>query len=99
MSADGDRDPEVAGAEAVTDGWPERLPDATGPQASGLAERLLSSAFALAAFLGLLTTVIWGLTGGGNYWPRWVWLGCGGIVALLAAWVHVRSLPQDAHGG
>src|ERR1700733_14849976 len=110
MSAD--HDPEVAAAAAATDGPPHHLPDATGPQASGLGvpepavggppnriERLLSFTLALAAFLGLLTTVIWGLTGADNYWPRWVWLGCGGIVAVLASWAHVRSLPKGRRRG
>lgn len=30
-----------------------------------------------AAVVGFATTLIWGLSGGGYFWPRWAWLGLG----------------------
>jgi signal transduction histidine kinase len=46
---------------------------------STLAARGPALAFqtALSVVIGLLATVVWALTGGGYYWPVWVWLGLG----------------------
>ncbi|MBS1842879.1 MAG: sensor domain-containing protein [Actinobacteria bacterium] len=30
---------------------------------------------AISALVGILATAVWGATGGGYYWPAWVWLG------------------------
>jgi signal transduction histidine kinase len=30
---------------------------------------------AISALIGVLATAVWGATGGGYYWPAWVWLG------------------------
>jgi signal transduction histidine kinase len=35
----------------------------------------LSLQIALSAIAGFVTTLVWGLVGGGYFWPAWVWLG------------------------
>ncbi len=51
---------------------------------------VLSVAIAGTVLLGAVLTVIWG-TVGGYYWPRWIWLGCLGVLAPMAIRVHVQS--------
>lgn len=108
MSADAERDPRMAAADGAAAGSVSGMSDAGGPRATGLGvpeasavggppnriERLLSFAVALSAALGLMTTIVWGGTGGGYYWPCWVWLGCGAAVAVIGITMHVRSLPR-----
>ena len=36
---------------------------------------VLALLISLAAVLGFVVTAIWGVTGGGYFWPAWVWLG------------------------
>ena len=40
---------------------------------------------AISAVLGLGVTVIWAATGGGYFWPGWVWMALGAAVAVHAA--------------
>ena len=42
------------------------------PQASALPLHV-----ALSGLAGLVATIVWAITGGGYYWPAWVWLGVG----------------------
>src|SRR5690349_11853915 len=39
---------------------------------------------ALSALAGLVATIVWAVTGGGYYWPAWVWLGVAIPVAIHA---------------
>src|SRR5215207_3789490 len=76
----------------------------TAPEEAASASPL-SLHVALAALLGFVLTAIWGLTGGGYFWPVWVWIGLGLSVALH--WVIRRALhappgPRrgfEAHAG
>jgi signal transduction histidine kinase len=48
---------------------------------------------ALSGALSVAMTVLWGLTGGGTFWPRWVWYGLAipfGLNAALFGACHVR---------
>jgi signal transduction histidine kinase len=40
---------------------------------------------AISAVVGLAVTVIWAATGGGYFWPGWVWMGLTAAVALHGA--------------
>jgi signal transduction histidine kinase len=59
-----------------------------------------SSAFAiyiaLAALLGFATTVIWGVTGAGYFWPRWVCFALAVPAAFWAAVARARQVPKRA---
>ena len=57
---------------------------------------LMSLLWALAAFVGFTTTVIWGLAGAGYYWPRWVWLGWVAGIAVVKIWNHITWRPPGA---
>ena len=49
---------------------------------------------ACTALLGFVTTTIWGLTGAGEFWPRWVWFGiCVPLVVHVALRFAWRSAP------
>jgi signal transduction histidine kinase len=49
---------------------------------------------AVAALLGFVATAIWGLTGAGEFWPRWVWFGlCVPVTVHVALWSAWRSSP------
>jgi signal transduction histidine kinase len=50
---------------------------------------------ALAAIVAFLVTLIWGLSGAGYFWPRWVWFGLGVPAAL--GFAIQRSRRRD-HG-
>ena len=56
---------------------------------------LLAFHVALTALLGLLVTLIWGLTSGGYFWPMWVWFGLAIPLALHAG---VRSAAGRTTG-
>jgi signal transduction histidine kinase len=51
----------------------------------------LAMCLALAALLAFVTTLIWGVTGAGYYWPRWVWFG---VALPLAFWVAIARALQ-----
>jgi signal transduction histidine kinase len=54
----------------------------------------------LAALIGVLVLAIWGLTGGGAFWPGWVWVGVGLPVALHAGAVRAnRHSPPGRQRG
>jgi signal transduction histidine kinase len=75
------------------------------PEKAASSASPLSLHVALAALLGFVLTAIWGLTGGGYFWPAWVWIGLGLSVALH--WVIRRALHAppgpwrgfEAHAG
>jgi signal transduction histidine kinase len=58
------------------------------------AELWLSRHASLAALIGFVNTLLWGLTGGGYFWPIWVWLGLGISLGLHAAAAGRVSKPQ-----
>jgi signal transduction histidine kinase len=50
------------------------------------------------ALIGFLVTMLWGLTRGGEFWPRWVWFGILVALAVHAAlWWTLRCTPAR-HG-
>jgi len=53
--------------------------------------RSLRLGAAVAAGLGLLTTLIWGVSGQGYFWPRWVWMGVAIPVGLAGAVAWARQ--------
>jgi len=54
----------------------------------------LSLQVALSALFGFVNTLIWALTGGGYFWPAWVWLALGIAAGVHAVVVHgVRATP------
>jgi len=53
--------------------------------------RTLRLGAAFAAGLGLLTTLIWGVSGQGYFWPRWVWMGVAIPVGLAGAVAWARQ--------
>lgn len=50
----------------------------------------------LAAFISALVTLLWLISGLGNFWPMWVWFGCG---CALAAHFTVERTIATAHPG
>ena len=55
--------------------------------------RALSLQAALSGLAGFAVTAIWAMTGGGSFWPRWVWYGLlipFGLNAALYGAAHVR---------
>jgi signal transduction histidine kinase len=54
---------------------------------------------ALSALAGLVVTIIWAVTGGGYYWPAWVWLGLGVPVAVHGIVRFGLSAPTSARHG
>jgi signal transduction histidine kinase len=55
--------------------------------------RALTLQAAVSGALSFAMTVLWGLTGGGEFWPRWVWYGLAipfGLNAALFGAMHVR---------
>ncbi len=61
-----DRHPEATGPKP---GLPERRSRASDPRAA------LGLHAVLSVLVGAACTLIWGLVGGGYFWPKWVWLG------------------------
>jgi signal transduction histidine kinase len=56
--------------------------------------RVLTVQAAVSAVLSFAMTVLWGLTGGGTFWPMWVWYGLAipfGLNAVLFGAFHVRK--------
>jgi signal transduction histidine kinase len=60
---------------------------------SGLAPRLPAQ---IAGGISLLCFVIWAVTGGGYFWPAWVWLSFALLLALAIAWRWSRLAPPGA---
>src|SRR4051812_44012889 len=54
---------------------------------------------ALSALLAFLTTVIWGLTGHGYFWPMWVWFGLAIPIALQLAVRRALQTPPGRRRG
>jgi signal transduction histidine kinase len=54
---------------------------------------------ALSALAGLVTSIVWAVTGGGYYWPAWVWLGVGIPVAIHGIIRYGLSQPAGARHG
>src|SRR5689334_7684805 len=71
--------PAAAGAFAGAGAGATIVPGAEPPPANALPLHI-----ALSGLLGLVTTIIWAITGGGYYWPAWVWLGAAVPVAVHA---------------
>jgi signal transduction histidine kinase len=80
--------------------------DAGAPQASAAAPAQAPPAtsalplhIALSALTGLVATIIWAVTGGGYYWPAWVWLGVAVPVAVHGIIRFGLSAPTSARHG
>lgn len=56
----------------------------------------LSLVIAAGTLVGLVTTIIWAAAGDRYYWPRWVWLGCSGVVAPLGVLAHFQALASGS---
>ena len=55
---------------------------------------------AVTALLGFVVTTIWGLTGAGEFWPRWAWFGiCVPLAVHVALWSAWRSAPAGRGRG
>jgi signal transduction histidine kinase len=65
---------------------------ALASRARGIGSALRLRATLLAG-AGVLTTLIWALTGHGYYWPAWVWFGGAMALAFPAALMWVRVAP------
>src|ERR671915_2106957 len=55
--------------------------------------RALTVQAAVSGAIAFAMTVLWGLAGGGTFWPRWVWFGLAipfGLNAALFGAFHVR---------
>jgi signal transduction histidine kinase len=77
-------------AEALLDAPADAPPLAQAAPAAPRVQRRIDGGAALAlhaaltALLGFTNTLIWGLTGGGYFWPIWVWFGLAIPLALHA---------------
>jgi signal transduction histidine kinase len=56
-----------------------------GPRRDGIWRIILRQEANVSAAIGLLVLVVWGLAGGGAFWPRWVWFGLAIPLALQVA--------------
>lgn len=45
----------------------------------------------VAAAVGLVSTLVWGLTGQGAFWPVWVWFGLGLALGLEFSWRYAKG--------
>jgi signal transduction histidine kinase len=70
-----------------------------GPGAAPPPANALPLHIALSALAGLVVTIIWAVTGGGYYWPAWVWLGVAVPVAVHAIIRFGLSAPASARHG
>jgi signal transduction histidine kinase len=73
------------------------VPDTTAAAASRRsgAAMALSLHAAFAVLLSVLCAVVWAATGGGEFWPVWVWFGLAIPVAVHALVFDVRRRPAD----
>jgi signal transduction histidine kinase len=53
----------------------------------------------LAALVGFVVTVIWGITGAGYFWPMWVWFGLAVPLGTYAAVRHALQTPPGRTRG
>ncbi len=53
----------------------------------------LNISVVLTAVFGFLTTIVWTASGGGYYWPCWVWLAGLTLIALPALTLTATALP------
>lgn len=69
-----------------------RLPVSPGadPKEDPRLDTILAVHAAGSAAIGFFTTLIWGLTKGGTFWPIWVWFGLAVAFGLDLAWWHFR---------
>ncbi len=71
----------------------------TDPRVQSPASAGGSSAFdvylTLAALVAFAMTLLWGLTGAGYFWPRWVWFG---LAVPAAFWVVIRRGRRRRRG-
>ncbi|HWH96019.1 MAG TPA: ATP-binding protein [Baekduia sp.] len=74
---------------------PGGAPSASGPPSANA----LPLHIALSALAGLVATIVWAVTGGGYYWPAWVWLGVAVPVAVHAIIRFGLSAPTSARHG
>jgi signal transduction histidine kinase len=80
----------MAAAHATIPELPAREPDRGA---------LLALQFSLSALLGLVVTVIWGVTGMGYFWPVWVWFGLAVPLGLhLAVRQALQTRPARLRG-
>jgi signal transduction histidine kinase len=82
------------GPGAFGEGAGAAMPGAAPPPANALPLHI-----ALSGLLGLVATIIWAVTGGGYYWPAWVWLGVAVPVAVHAIVRFGLSAPSSARHG
>jgi signal transduction histidine kinase len=47
----------------------------------------------IAALVGFLMALLWGLTGGGYFWPIWIWFGAAILLAVHGGMVWAFSVP------
>jgi signal transduction histidine kinase len=57
--------------------------------------RELDLVVSVAALIGLVVAVIWGITGGGYFWPMWVWFG---LAVPSGTYVSVRHALRTPPG-
>jgi signal transduction histidine kinase len=70
------------------------VPDTTVPRRGGAAMALsLHAAFAV--LLCVLCAVVWAATGGGEFWPVWVWFGLAVPVSVHALLFDARRRPAQ----
>ena len=58
--------------------------------------RALAFQAALSGLVAFAMTALWAMTGGGTFWPMWVWYGLAipfGLNAALFGAFHVRPRP------
>ncbi|MDX6683653.1 MAG: hypothetical protein QOG94_3692, partial [Solirubrobacteraceae bacterium] len=78
---------ESALAEGLLGGDDDGVPSTTTHTAATPARRFdphvaISLHVALTALVGLMMALIWAASGGGYFWPAWVWLGTGGLLGI-----------------
>ena len=70
------------------------VPDTrTAPPRRSGAAMALSLHAALTVLLDVLVAVVWGATGGGEFWPVWVWFGLAIPLAMHALVFDARRRP------
>jgi len=79
----------VMGVDELHIGTDESPASAGGSSALGIY-------LAFAALLAFITTLIWGVTGAGYFWPRWPWFGLAIPAAFWIAVRRARQVPEKA---
>jgi signal transduction histidine kinase len=74
----------------------ELIGSADDPSAPAGGSPALATYLTLAAAAAFMVTLIWGLTGAGYFWPRWVWFGLGIPAAFWIAALRVRRIRDGA---